>query len=308
MEEPSPRTSRRTLAGALAAALALAGGGFLLGRGTGPVPEAEPSNPDEAAQPIFPAWSGPLLRQDLVDLAALAADTTASGMAPDEDLVQSEGQRFEIRLPFGCGGPALQPSSSGWTFDESNGTLRVFVTPETWSSGDWRLPANGGAEAIEGFWIDRPWTSSEACPPASGDVAAEDPQRDEETPGDEISEEPDEPGNGASQPLPRTLAIGQVYTLESQRSGRSGGQPFSTVVRIAADDLDTSQGFRLRLSGRLSRSAGPAPAICHQDEAEFQPVCLVTVSLDEVAIENPASGETLAIWTLGQRGSADPGG
>jgi hypothetical protein len=109
MEEPSPRTSRRTLAGALAAALALAGGGFLLGRGTGPVPEAEPSNPDEAAQPIFPAWSGPLLRQDLVDLAALAADTTASGMAPDEDLVQSEGQRFEIRLPFGCGGPALNP-------------------------------------------------------------------------------------------------------------------------------------------------------------------------------------------------------
>ena len=73
---------------------------------------------------------------------------------------------------------------------------------------------------------------------------------------------------------------------------------------MAEDDLDTSQGFRLRISGRLTRAGGPAPAICRQTSAAQRPVCLVTVAMDEVAIENPATGETLATWTLGQRASS----
>src|SRR5690606_24736044 len=99
----------------------------------------------------------------------------------------------------------------------------------------------------------------------------------------------------------RTLAIGQVYTTESPRAGRRGGEPFEAVARMAAGELDVSQGFRLRISGRLAKAGGAAPVICRQANPASRPTCLLTVTLNEVAIENPATGVTLATWALAQR-------
>jgi len=65
--------------------------------------------------------------------------------------------------------------------------------------------------------------------------------------------------------------------------------------------LDTSRGFRLRISGRIARLPGTGAVRCHQPSgAEQRPICLVGVSIDEVAIDNPASGETLATWNIDQ--------
>lgn len=308
MEEPSLTTSRRILAGATAAAVILGGAGFLVGRATSPGNEtAQPAGTETSVPLPIPTWSGPLARPDVLALAALAADTTAAGMAPDDELVQSDGRRFEIRLPFGCTGAAAPDADSGWTYNEANGTLRVFVTPERWGSEDWPMPAarTDTVESIEGFWIERPWTSSEACPARPAEPEMANAETDQEVAGEtEIEDEP-ETTEAVSEPqaLP-TLAVGQIYTTESPRSGLREGQAFRAVVRVPAGDLDTSQGFRLRISGRLTRAGGPAPTICRQASPSRRPVCLVTVAMDEVSIENPATGETLATWTLGQRASS----
>lgn len=312
VEEPSLETSRRTLAGAVAAALLLGGGGFLLGRAT--TPSAERSVEGDATQAALPlpapTWAGPLSRPDLISLASLAADTTAAGMAPDDELVRSEGRRFEIRLPFGCDGPAAPDAAAGWSFDEANRALRVFIAPVRWSADNWLPPAAevGAIEAIEGFWIERPWTSSEACPkrppaPDAGQEPGEDRDADRARP-DAGNDEASGPAARLSTPPPSTFAIGQVHTSESSRSGRREGDAYRAVVRVAPDELDTSQGFRLRISGRLAGAAGPAPVICRQADPAQRPVCLLTAAIDEIAIENPATGETLATWTLGQRSVA----
>lgn len=52
------------------------------------------------------------------------------------------------------------------------GGNRSRVEPSTWLPQDWNLAAASGVEAIEGFWVTRPWSSSATCPPASGHAAA----------------------------------------------------------------------------------------------------------------------------------------
>lgn len=309
MEEPSLETSRRIFAGAIAAALVLGGAGFLLGRATSPEAGQTPSDdePVETEPLPIPALEGPLTRPDVLALAALAVDATAAGVAPGEELVQSDGRRFEIRLPFGCSGPTARDAEVGWTYDEASETLRLFVTPQRWTAQDWPFSETGAEtiESIEGFWIDRPWTSSEACPAEPPVPDAAEAEGDEEasdrTEAESAAEEGEPP---VPPPAPATLAVGQIYTAESPRSGTRQGEAFRAVVRVTEDELDTSQGFRLRIGGRLTRAGGPAPAICRQASPSQRPVCLVSVAMDEVAIENPATGETLATWTLGQRASS----
>src|SRR5690606_18404771 len=137
-------------------------------------------------------------------------------------------------------------------------------------------------EAIEGFWISRPWTSSEACPATTSQTAATGP----------------EPVTLPGQ----TLAIAQFFGPESARRGRREGQSYDTVVRIAPDELNDSQGFHLRLSGRIRNIAGDGPMLCGQPAGpEQQPICAIGVAMDEVAIRNPTTGQTLATWAINQK-------
>lgn len=287
MEEPSPRSSRLALAGALAVLIVFGGAGFLLGRGTAE-PEVVVAAPEPAPEPQpapEPVVRTALGRAGVIALAAAAADATASGQPLSPDIAEAHGRRFELRLPFGCAGPAGEGSNAPmrWTYDAESGVLRVHVTPTSWSAQDWAAGEAGGAiEGIEGFWIQRPWTTSEACPPA-GERAV--------------------PLGAEPVTLPgQTLAIGQVFFAGGPRGGRRSGAPYEATVRVAEDRLNASQGFRLRLAGRITRAQGLGPVRCRQPAGpEQRPICLVSVVMDEVAIENPATNETLAIWTLDGR-------
>lgn len=282
MKEPSPRNSRLVLAGTITAALVMGGVGFALGRGTtqrAPAATAPPViAPAPAPVPDPSPTSAVLGRADLIELAAAAADAAAAGRAPGPEVARADGRRFELRLPFGCNGPAEQDSTAPmrWRYDADSNALRVVVEPVTWAASDWFAAADG-VEAVEGFWIARPWTTSEACPP------------------------------GGERPVPtdinpvtlpgQTLAVGQVFFSGGARGGRRGDDPYQTVVRIPEEELDASQGFRLRLNGRISRARNAGPVSCRQPAgSEQRPICLVSVELNEVAIENPATGETLATW------------
>ncbi len=283
MQEPSSRTSRLAIAGALAAAMLLAGGGFLLGRGTtertAPPPAPVPA-PIALATPSptpSPAVRAQLGRADLLDLARLAADPQSEAL--DERLTDAVGKRFELRLPFGCDGPADEASASPmrWRYDAERRTLRVQAAPTDWTAADWwRQGAPEGIAAIEGFWISRPWTKSDACPPTS------------------------EAGAGPAPEAEETLAIGQVFLTDGPRQARRDGQPYQITKRIADDRLDTSRGFHLRLSGRIAGvPGGTGPVRCHQPgDPDRRPVCLLGVVFDQVAIESAASGEVIATWDV----------
>lgn len=283
MQEPSSRTSRLAIAGALAAAMLLAGGGFLLGRGTtertAPPPAPVPT-PMALATPSptpSPAVRAQLGRTELLDLARLASDP--QGDWSDGRLAEAVGRRFELRLPFGCNGPADEASTAAmrWRYDAERQTLRVQAAPTNWTAADWwRQGPPEGIAAIEGFWISRPWTTSDACPPTS------------------------EAGAGAAPQPDDTLAIGQIFLTDGPRQARRDGQPYQITKRIADDRLDTSRGFHLRLSGRIAGvPGGVGPVRCHQpDGLDRRPVCLISAVFDQVAIESAASGEVIATWDV----------
>ena len=295
MEEPSPRASRFALAGGLVAVLLVGGGGFLLGRTTSERPPAAAAPPraatvDPAPTPVVTeAPRRTLGRAELVALAVAAADAAASGSAPAAAVRDAAGRRFDLRLPFGCDGPAATDSGAAmrWRYDEEDKALRLHVAPIEWSAADWWPDAAlARIEAIEGFWIERPWTTSEACPATAGRAAA--------TGAEPVT-------------LPgQTLAIAQFIGGDSARQGKREGKPFTATVRMAPDAVRADQGFRVRLIGQVATAPGDGPMLCRQPAgAEQRPICVIAVTLDEVRIENGATGDTLATWTLGAARDAE---
>src|SRR5699024_1393178 len=108
-------------------------------------------------------------------------------------------------------------------------------------------------EAIEGFWIRRPWTSSEDCPVGGNRPTA-------------LGVEPVMlPG--------QTLALGQIFFADGARRGRRNDAPYETSVRVPENELDASEGFRLRIRGRIVRTRGIGPIQCPQPtNSEQRPI------------------------------------
>lgn len=296
MDEPSLRNSRLALAGGIAVALAVGGAGFLTGRATSPrskmpaaaAPVAPPAVRATAAPPA--PGAAVMTRADLIALAAHAADASASGAAMPKAVADAVGQRFDLRLAFGCQGPANAESDATmrWRYDEKAGALRVHVAPSAWSSAD---VAAAGAQPrpddrVEGFWIPRPWTGSETCPA-----------------------QPDSPAPVGSEAvtLPgQTLAIVQVFDDDAARQRPRGGKPYETVVRATPEEVRTGQGLQLRIRGRIAEIPGRGPIDCRQPAGpEQRPICLVAVTMDDVAVDNPATGRTLATWGVATTGAAE---
>ncbi len=283
MKEPSRRTSRQFLALGLVAVLTIGGGGFMLGRATSPrVTVPAPVRPLPAPTPMRVAEpEAPprvLGRADLIALAATAADGLAAGKAiPTSDV---DGRAFELLLPFGCNGPAAEGRDGGtwWRYDEEAEALRLHAAPSAFAAAEWFPSASAGVDAIEGFWLSRPWTSSEACPAIA----------------------PQAPATSDPVTLPgQTLAVAQVFAKDAPRQARRAGKPFETVNKVEPGEIDTSQGFLLRLRGRLSQAPGGNTVQCRQPAgAEQRPICMIAVSLDEVAFVSADRETTFATWPV----------
>lgn len=286
MKEPSPRASRLALTAGLVAVAIVGGGGFLLGqrstedRGAVAPPTAGTPTPVPSPAEVTARVLG---RADLLALAAEATDAATRGGGVPSAVRAAVGRPFMISLPFGCEGPADVDSEASmrWRHDEAAEALRLDVAPVAWSPGEWWADApQTGAETVEGFWIARPWTSSEACPP---------------------SREPATPAGAEPVTLPgQTLAIGQVFRDDGPRRGRRDGKAYTAVLRMGLAEAGTSDGFRLRLMGRVSAGPDGAAVTCRQrGGAEQRPVCLILVELDELTILNAQSGAVLSTWTTG---------
>jgi hypothetical protein len=198
------------------------------------------------------------------------------------DILDLVGHRVELAIPFGCEGPSAVGANLplSWRYDAEAGALRIRVSPTRWSMSDWGL---AGAPAMRptatGFWISRPWSSSERCVENTGEVAVPD-SRPVTLPG-------------------QTLAVAEFEAEPVDGSGRPP-RSFDAVKRIAPEQLNTSRGFRLKLVGRLDKLPDGRPVRCIQPAgSEQRPICVVAVAIEELRIENPANDDVLAVWSMG---------
>jgi hypothetical protein len=290
MQEPSPRTSRLAIAGSLAALIVVGGSGFLLGRATLPAPPPASHTPAPTTPPPPTDAKAPveriLSRADLIALGNSAADSFASGQTLPAAADAIAGQRFELLLPFGCDGPAAEGSEAAlqWRYDREASTLRVRVTPTSWDPAEWWQTPPSGLETLEGFWIARPWSSGETCS-AGGAISTPTGTEPITFPG-------------------QTLGLAQIVTKETPRQLRRDGKPYESLTRVAPEALKLDTGLRVRLSGRIAEFPDGKTVRCTQSGGrEQRPVCLVAATIEEVAIDNPATGEKLAVWspTVGNR-------
>ncbi|HUE79034.1 MAG TPA: hypothetical protein VMN38_05335 [Sphingomicrobium sp.] len=256
--------------------------------------------------PAVPRPQPPLDRAGLFAAVAQAASAEASGADDTEAQRALDGRQFELRIRFGCKGPssALREEWLGWSFDRESRTLRVRARPTLSAEENLVLELGGDQfEAVEGFWIPRPWLLTPACPataavsskpaaPAADGALAK--AAAEPAPA-RAAAVPDEPITEPVPKWPRT-GIAQFYTETDSRTGRRDMRPYEAVKTLEKDQPIGSQGFNLVLSGRLKALPDKGVIACVAKGADSPPECIVSADFDRVWIERPDSRELIAEW------------
>jgi hypothetical protein len=242
-----------------------------------------PVTPKPPAASILQAPAPTLTRGDLVSAAGQAASAYAEGRAPSyaDPLV---GRSFAVRIPFGCNGPATVEGPAAvtdglatWTWGPERETIQLRMDPSEWSGS--ALLAKAGSldewEAVEGFWIPRPWLASETCP-----VVASDPLQTTSIPAS-----------------PQTVGLAAVFERGGSRLGRRNGRAYEFTVRAKGEEplSPPAGGFRMLLEGRVAAFPSGRAIECRAPGPDQRPICVIAVRLDRVAYEE-ASGSTLSEW------------
>lgn len=237
-------------------------------------PSAAPA-PVPAAAPAPPATPSVLGRAELLQAVEDAAAAYAANTGEAQSAKALAGRRFAVRIPFGCAGPGPDEAAVGYVYDDKSQTLRLRARPQAWAAEAWvrSLVGSDDAEAVEGFWIPRPWLRQEACPAWSA-LSGEAP---------------------ALGPADQTVGLVQVFREDSSRLGRVGARGYQATVKAAPEAARPIQGFRLALEGRIWSGEGRGPVRCRSSSPDRRPVCLVMVEFDRVAFED-AEGAVLSEW------------
>ncbi|QNM83833.1 hypothetical protein H8M03_05805 [Sphingomonas sabuli] len=256
----------------------------------------------------MPATDAPLDRAGLLAAVVQAASASAAGGETPEDVRALDGRQFEMRIRFGCRGPAkaLDATWLGWSFDAQNRTLRVQARP-TVSIEEPLVGqiAGDGFEGVEGFWIPRPWLLQSTCPatialsPKKVGAPAEDEASEAKPPATGAPEEAPLPAiesKGEPEPTAPRIGVAQFFTSDDARTHRRGTRPYSAVKTVPEGTPLPSQGFNLVLSGRLRALPGRSAIACQAKGADTPPECLVSVEFLRVWIEQPQTQEVIAEW------------
>jgi hypothetical protein len=245
-----------------------------------------PTTPAELDAQAGPAPPPALTRGDLVSAAGRAASAYVEGRTlPEADPLV--GRSFAVRVPFGCTGPSPPDASkderdglAAWTWGSDRKAIGLSMTPGDWTGSTLLAEAAAAKkwEAVEGFWIPRPWLASESCP-----AVQPDPLQTEAPPAS-----------------PQTLGLAAVFEAGSSRVGRRNGRAYEFTIRAKGNELlsPPDKGYRMLLEGRVASFPSGRAIECRAPGPEQRPVCIVAIQLDRVAYED-ASGRTLSQWTLG---------
>ena len=261
--------------------------------------------------PIVPRPQPPLDRASLLAAVAEAASATAAGSEMPEEIRSLDGRQFEIRIRFGCRGPATDLGTRwlGWSFDAEGRRIQVRAAP-TISKEDALIGRIGGDqfEAVEGFWIPRPWLLQPVCPATAAiqrtEQAEPEPKPSPRSMADERGEqkEPSRPETGDGEgtepePTPPRIGIAQFFTENDPRTGRRDMRPYEARHTLAEGKAISSQGYNLVLAGRLRALPGTGGAIhCSARGGDSPPECVVSAEFLRVWIEQPETGEVIAQW------------
>ena len=214
-------------------------------------------------------------RAGLLEAVAQAASAHAAGIDDSQAQSALDGRRFAIKLRFGCGGPAGEASSEPlrWRV-KSDSSLEITATPDL----SLTAPELAGAltqtvEAVEGFWVARPWLLSDTCPALRKDAKAP----------------PSAPDH--------SVGIAQYYTPEGSRTERRSGRPYVSIAPLKPGEPLPQDGFILLLEGRLQGWPGGPPIHCATSAAGARPSCIASVRLDRVAFTRPGDGSVIDEWT-----------
>lgn len=258
--------------------------------------------------PALPLPAEPMRRAELLSAIQLAASAAASGVDDSAEQRELDGRQFEFRIRFGCAGPSpdLAQASLGWTFEPAKRTLRVRVAP-TIAADDQIVSRVAGedVEAVEGFWVPRPWLLHPACPAAaSAGAEAARPRPDEDgsepRPGDTKRTRPDAGPNQASAEgtvSRQKVGIAQFFTPDDSRTRRRDARPYETVKVLPADQPAGAGGYDFILSGRLRALPKKGVIECVPRGPDRPPDCIVSAQIDRVWIEQPESKQIVAEWS-----------
>lgn len=251
--------------------------------------EAEPSAParveptvteEGAATPVI----NPSLDRNaiLTAIARAASDYAAGTVAASDSLT---GRPFDINLAFGCEGAEAAPVEGAgdglarWFREGDPATIRLNLTPGDWTRSALIAGADQDSwDAVEGFWISRPWMSAEGCPATRADPLA----------------------SGPGAPSPQTAGLAAVFEKGGSRLGRRNGRAYSHTVRASGETPPTAPegGYRVRMQGRITAFPDGRAIRCRAARPDQRPVCVAAVQLDRVAFQTPA-GEVLSEWRPG---------
>lgn len=233
-----------------------------------PAPEQPPP---VISLPPAPTQAPVLTRADLLAGVAQAASAHGAGSTYPKAVAELAGRRFALTMPFGCDGPAEAGAGASYTLDSAGRALKLSARPEQWTDTGWKQVFGdlGEVEALEGFWLRRPWLLESACP----------------------AKFPTLPG---ALPSPETVGLVRVFEAEGSRLLRRGDRPYEITRKVNPETPPPTDGFRLVLEGRIAGAKGQ-PVRCRSARPDQRPACLVAVEFDRVAIEDP-QGETLAQW------------
>lgn len=250
------------------------------------VQTARPQTVEAPAAPLVPAPLPTLTRNDLVDAVGRAASTYAEGSS-DTASSALVGRRFTVRIPFGCLGPlpteGAQDGAKGlanWSWGPDRKSMQLRMAPADWIDlpALARVRAAGTWEAVEGFWIPRPWLAAERCPKLRSEPSRE----------------------GTVPASPQTVGLAQVFEVGGSRLGRLNGRAYEHMIRAAEDAPLASprDAFRMRLEGRVAAFPGGHAIECHAEGPDERPACIVAVVLDRVSYEDDG-GSVLSDWRPG---------
>ncbi|MDO9432981.1 MAG: hypothetical protein Q7T84_16890, partial [Phenylobacterium sp.] len=242
-----------------------------------PAPPPPIQAPPAALAPLPPP---PLSRTELIAAANEAAGAYAD-RSSDKTQVKDAliGRRFSLKIPFGCDGAQVSPSGAQAfaEYDATKKTLRLVARPAAWKT----LPLVQGLadvdqiESVEGFWVPRPWSASEACPPRRDDAIPVTP----------------------TAPTAPTLGLARLFMTGGTRALQRGERPYEFVQKIADGDVAAlSRSFNLVLQGRLVGFDRSTALRCWSESTAHRPICLYAVEFDRIAFENGADGKVLAEW------------
>lgn len=282
MADPSANPNRlRLILGVVVFVMILGAVGVMLLRGDATPEEPEPAaTPEPAETPQTPAIPLPppaLTRADLLDMAEQAAAAYASGGPAPEGEAGLVGRNFRVRIPFGCYGPRQAGGDdwAGWEYADEGATIRLSATPENWTDTGFVAQLGGAPyDAVEGFWIPRPWMDGDGCPPIRVD-----------------------PLGGAPAASPQTVGLAAFFEVDSSRVEQRGDRPWQAAIRAPeGETLERPAGFHLIVEGRLGAFADGRPVRCSSGGPDQRPLCIIRIRREYVAFSPIGSDEIIQEW------------